>query len=556
MTELTPTDLAAGANTPLARAAVSVTLAPVGTASSPDVQALLIGSSGRVRGDFDFVFYNAPRHRSGTVQISTSERLATVAVDLPRIEDEVERIVICQSFDHPVESAAIRFLATGIQNDREVLRFGGEFAIGLSALMVGEFYRRAGGWKFRAIGQGWSSGLAGLAGEFGVAVDADDSPALELANSAPTASTVPSTASQPAPASYRSEVKADWYRDPRDPTLIRWWDSRAWTEHARPVHTVPGTCPRCGQRLRKRLFARDLPSCRHCEPQIRHFMNEWTDSLARVLADHGASSDQWHQMWDRLRFEQVPERLGQEAASAVGLAFLERYVTFAFADGEIEENELADFYQHRRELSLPPSSQLTALQHRIERGREITKVMEGDLPQVNPADIHLDSSEILYLDLHATQIRILARGPKMSPGRLLVSNKNIRFIGAAGEQLNWNKVVRVHVEHSQVVISSTTTRGSSMYQVHDAPYVGAVVEGALRVAKRRVLIPGKRDSRSISPHVRSAVYQRCGGKCVECGSAEYLEFDHILPLSLGGATSEANLQLLCRACNLRKGNRI
>ena len=37
---------------------------------------------------------------------------------------------------------------------------------------------------------------------------------------------------------------------------------------------------------------------------------------------------------------------------------------------------------------------------------------------------------------------------------------------------------------------------------------------------------------------------------------EYLEFDHIIPISLGGATSEDNLQILCRACNQKKSNRI
>ncbi|MET7427305.1 HNH endonuclease signature motif containing protein, partial [Dactylosporangium sp. NPDC005555] len=53
--------------------------------------------------------------------------------------------------------------------------------------------------------------------------------------------------------------------------------------------------------------------------------------------------------------------------------------------------------------------------------------------------------------------------------------------------------------------------------------------------------------------VRAEVWRRDGGACVECQATEYLEFDHVIPWSRGGATSAGNLQLLCRRCNLAKG---
>lgn len=52
------------------------------------------------------------------------------------------------------------------------------------------------------------------------------------------------------------------------------------------------------------------------------------------------------------------------------------------------------------------------------------------------------------------------------------------------------------------------------------------------------------------------VWQRDGGRCVECGSKEKLCFDHIVPFSRGGSNTVRNLQLLCEGCNLSKGNRI
>jgi len=60
----------------------------------------------------------------------------------------------------------------------------------------------------------------------------------------------------------------------------------------------------------------------------------------------------------------------------------------------------------------------------------------------------------------------------------------------------------------------------------------------------------------IPKEVQREVWRRDEGKCVDCGSKEKLEYDHIIPVSEGGANTVRNLQILCEKCNRKKYNKI
>ncbi|WP_436788831.1 VWA domain-containing protein [Yinghuangia sp. YIM S10712] len=155
------------------------------TAGAPDVDvsALLLADNGKVRGEDDFVFYNQPTHPSGAVthagKQTSPDGTATdaVRVDLNRVPSDVVRIVIGASADGgtfgQVPGLALKLLD---EAGREHAVFDITDATTETAFLFGELYLRAGAWKFRAVGQGYASGLAGLATDFGIAVDAEPEP--------------------------------------------------------------------------------------------------------------------------------------------------------------------------------------------------------------------------------------------------------------------------------------------------------------------------------------------------------------------------------------------
>ncbi|MCX5195571.1 TerD domain-containing protein [Streptomyces sp. NBC_00249] len=174
-----------GANVPVASSRVRVELGWRGGPGAPDVDvsALLLTATGRVRSDDDFVFYNQPVHRSGAVrhegrrEDGTGSAFETITVALSGVEEEIGTVVVAASTDGTfgqVSGLYVRVLDA--ESGAETARFDATDATSETALVLGELYRRAGAWKFRAVGQGYAAGLAGLATDFGITVD-DPGPA-------------------------------------------------------------------------------------------------------------------------------------------------------------------------------------------------------------------------------------------------------------------------------------------------------------------------------------------------------------------------------------------
>jgi stress response protein SCP2 len=171
-----------------------------------DASALLLTEGGRVRTDADFVFYNQPTSPEGSVRhLGKTGRADALEIDFVRLPSQITTVALAASTDGApfgqIGGLALRVLDAG---GGELFRFDIGDATAETAFVFGELYRRAGAWKFRAVGQGWAAGLSGLATAFGISVDDEPAAASSPAPSpvrlaAPTAPTAPAAAAPSAP---------------------------------------------------------------------------------------------------------------------------------------------------------------------------------------------------------------------------------------------------------------------------------------------------------------------------------------------------------------------
>ncbi|TLF74892.1 TerD family protein [Nocardia cyriacigeorgica] len=225
-----------GANVAVPLAAVRVEMGWQSGPGVPDADAsALLLAGGKVRSDNDFVFYNQPAHPSGAVRHEGKQRGAQIidvlAVQLDRVEPQIDTIVIAASADGGTfaqfHGLYVRLLDPA--NGAEIARFDSTGATSETAFVLGELYRRQDAWKFRAVGQGYDTGLSGLATDFGISVDDDPAPTPTPAPApAPTLPPTHVAAPPPTPASPPTPTPPPAPAPPRAP--------------APPPHT-PGAAP-------------------------------------------------------------------------------------------------------------------------------------------------------------------------------------------------------------------------------------------------------------------------------------------------------------------------
>ena len=187
--------LAKGGNVSLSKEAPGLTSVSIGlgwdartttgTDFDLDASAIMVDTAGKVLSDKHFIFFNNKTSPDGSVEHAGDNLTGqgdgddeTIKVDLSAVPAEVDRIVFTvsvydgearsQGFGQ-VRNAFIRVINNA--GGAEITRYDlSEDASTETAMLFGELYRNGVEWKFRAVGQGYSTGLSGIARDFGVSV--------------------------------------------------------------------------------------------------------------------------------------------------------------------------------------------------------------------------------------------------------------------------------------------------------------------------------------------------------------------------------------------------
>lgn len=150
-----------------------------------DTSVFLLTSSGKVRSDKDFIFFNNLKSPEGSVEHMGDNRTGfgegddeVIYIDLIKVPADIIRLVFAVSIYEAesrrqnfgmVSSAFIRI--SNNTTRREIARYDlSEEASVDSAMIFGEVYRHNGEWKFKAVGQGYVEGFPALVKSFGLDV--------------------------------------------------------------------------------------------------------------------------------------------------------------------------------------------------------------------------------------------------------------------------------------------------------------------------------------------------------------------------------------------------
>jgi hypothetical protein len=322
-------------------------------------------------------------------------------------------------------------------------------------------------------------------------------------------------------------------------------------------------CSRCGQAMSPLDAVASVAGhgrCGACRGEVDAVLEQFAGDFIRAAQAGALTPIEKMRLWENVALARVPN---EEAAKFLQKK-VRRNIEARLKEAEERDNVVASEGEVMRDMAVAAGLEAERVERMAGRFREvleISRIRGGRLPIVE-SDLILEADEVCHLIANALYHRpSIASGGSATlvQGRLVATSRAIHFLSRdrGGFTVHLSNVLRVSRGPASVALELDVRAGNGSYNVSDPLRCEAILSTLVRKWKRQVVdSPSGAASRHIPQQVKNAVWQRDGGRCVQCRSDIHLEFDHIIPHAKGGASTENNLQLLCRTCNLSKGSRL
>lgn len=478
-----------------------------------DTSCFGLDAEGQCSDDRYLVFYNQQRSPCGGVvqRDGGGNGQETFALDLSRLPEAIQRLMFTVTIDGEGTMAQLRDGAVSLHaGDRTLARyvFGGADFQQEKAIMATEIYRRGGEWRLGAVGQGFNGGLSALLEHFGVEEEEDQAPPAPMAadEAVPEQATAGFGFQQTGGGEDR---RLDGFRRLLRQCLA---DGVLTPEEMQRLESY---CQQHGLALREALA--------DSQPAIEDFLR---GMLADVVSRGAVNEIEEQQFRAVVRFLNPAVAVKREMANVLNrVKFIHRV-----RSGEVRPMEIA-------EVNL------------VTRPEELVWFCKSGIVLVRKLKRRTDRHEG---DLWVTSERLVFRSLDY-PAEIPIRN----ILDFEGDAAEFSVIGKTKKTTCNFYLGEGAVESGERYLWSGGDLLEAYVDQTVRKFHRRLNSKvSMRKSRTIPQNVKQAVWARDGGRCVECQASEYLEFDHVIPFSRGGANSVANVQLLCRRCNLKKSDRI